>query len=387
MNLDIRTVGLENVEPYTLDVSTDLYTIEPPPMLIEGVLPKGTITGLTAAPGTGKTWFALEMSRAVLTGGRFLGSFQSEPGTVLFVGSDSSKHDYAQQWRRLTASDWAKHNPTEEDIALGGEYEPNPYDERIRFLIQSNFMLDNLDTVRKIVRTSHRFRWGHEGERRNFSLIIFDTFSKMTRANQNDNTLTEECFRNIRFITEQTGAAVLILHHNGKIGEFNDGEGWRGADAAPAALDNRIQLNQTKKEQYIIEAKFKKFRGITPEPFHYEMNVGAGTEAEASLVYCQPPAEKQGALSDSLTDDIIGWMSTAARGQQVSAQQIATGLHPSMTAVFPTVKALQSAVYTRLAAELLKVKPRVVKEKQPRGRVLFHALEVADDHGTTTKDQ
>ena len=54
MNIDVRTVGLESVEPYGLTTSTDLYTIEPPPMLIENVIPKGTITALTSAPGVGR---------------------------------------------------------------------------------------------------------------------------------------------------------------------------------------------------------------------------------------------------------------------------------------------------------------------------------------------
>jgi hypothetical protein len=380
VNIDVRTVGLESIEPYGLTTSTDLYTIEPPPMLIENVIPKGTITALTSAPGSGKTWNALEMGRAVIVGGRYLGSFQAEPGTVLFVGSDASKHDYAQQWRRLTAKDWAAHNPTEEDLALGGEFEPNPFDERIRFLIQSNFMLDNLDTIRKIIATSNRFRWGHEGERRGFSLIIFDTFSKLTRGNQNDNTITEECFRNIRLVTEHTGAAVLVLHHGPKAGEFSDGKGWRGASSAPGALDNHIQLNPTKDEKYVVEVEFLKFRGITPPNFHYEMNVGTGTETEASLVFCQPPAEQKGALTDSITDDVVGWLANAARGQTVSINQIADALHPTMNTLIPDLKKFRQVIYNRLAAELRRVKPRVAKEHMPGGRVSYFALsqEVAD---------
>jgi hypothetical protein len=380
MNEDIRLVGIENVEPYKTDVSTTLYNIEPPPMLIDPVLPKGTITALTAASGVGKTWFALEMCRAVLTGGRFMGAFQSEPGSVLFVGSDSSKHDYAQQWRRLTMRDWASFNPTEEELMQGRVEDPNPFDDNIRFLIQSTFMLDNLDTIRKLVRTCHSMEWGPEYaddkgvlvRRKGVSLIVFDTFSKLTRGNQNDNTLTEECFRNIRFVTEQTGAAVLILHHNGRIGEFNDGEEWRGATSAPAALDNRIQINQMKNEKHIIEVKFKKFRGITPAAFHYEMNVDDAVEA--SLVFCQPPTEKVETVNDSLTDDIVAWLGAAARGQLISVNQIATALHPTLSALFPSEKALRNAIRLRLETELRKVKPRVSKEPQPGGRVLYMAL-------------
>jgi hypothetical protein len=237
-------------------------------------------------------------------------------------------------------------------------------------------MLDNLDTVRKIIATSNKFRWGFEGERRGFSLMVFDTFSKLTRGNQNDNTLTEECFRNIRFISEQTGCAVLVLHHNGKVGEFNDGEEWRGASSAPGALDNRIQINSTKEDKYIIHAKFKKFRGITPPDFFYTMNVEDLTEA--SLVFVQPPAEAKGALTDSIADDIFGWLNTAARGQMVSVNQIADALHPSMSGIIPDLKKFRQVIYSRLGAELRKVKPRVAKEHQPGGRVLYLALAQGD---------
>ena len=371
MKDDVRLVGLDNVEPYRLAGCTDLYAMPAPPMLIDPILPKGTITALTSAPGVGKTWFAFEMARAVLTGTKHVGAYQAEKGAVLFVGSDASEADYAQQWRRLTTKQWSEYNPSPEEAALG-IYEPNPFDENIRFLLQSSFMLDNLDTIRKLLVSSRGFEWGEDS--RHFRLIIFDTFSKLTRGNQNDNTITEECFRNIRLITEYTGAACLILHHNGKIGEFNDGEEWRGASSAPGALDNHIQLNSSKKEKYIIEAKFKKFRGITPATFFYEMDVENDPSEPAALTLIEQSEEKTGTLSDAVTEDIIGWMATAARGQQVSVNQIAAGLLPSMGTIAGTEKKLRSIVYNRLAAELQKMKPRVVKERMPGGRVMYLAL-------------
>lgn len=372
---DIRLVGLDNVEPYKLNTSTGLYSIEPPPMLIDPIIPKGTITALTSAPGVGKTWFAFEMARAVLTGGRHVGAFPAEEGSVLYVGSDASEADYAQQWRRLTTQQWTTYIPTPDEIAAG-IYHPNPFDTNIRFLLQSSFMIDNLDAVRKLLVTSRKFEWGEDS--RHFRLIIFDTYSKLTRGNQNDNTITEEAFRNMRLICEYTGASILILHHNGKIGEFNDGEDWRGASSATGAFDNHIQLNQSKKEKYIIEAKFKKFRGITPATFFYEMEVGGEPTSPASLTIVEQTEEKTGTLSDAVTEDILGWMQTAARGQQVSVNQIAAGLLPIMGSIAGTEKKLRSIVYNRLATELQKVKPRVVKERLPGGRVMYLALTQED---------
>jgi hypothetical protein len=79
-------------------------------------------------------------------------------------------------------------------------------------------------------------------------------------------------------------------------------------------------------------------------------------------------------VNDSLTDDIVAWLGAAARGQLISVNQIATALHPTLSALFPSEKALRNAIRLRLETELRKVKPRVSKEPQPGGRVLYMAL-------------
>lgn len=69
---DPRLIGIEAVEPFRLSFTTDLYSIPEPEMLVDCLLPKGTITGVTSYPGVGKTWFAMELMRSLSTGGRFL---------------------------------------------------------------------------------------------------------------------------------------------------------------------------------------------------------------------------------------------------------------------------------------------------------------------------
>lgn len=368
-NFDIRLVGIENVEPYKLTDGHILYTVPPPEMLVEGFLPKATVTGLTAPPGKGKTWLALELSRAVSTGGKFLGVFKSEEAPVLYVGSDSSLHDYAQQWRRLTQQEWA--HAVHRNV---NNHEPNLLEENVRFLIQSDFMLDSTDTIRKIVKTSMDFEWGEPVEsivwkmsdagaypvvdgyrrRRGFGLIIFDTFSKLTRANQNDNTLTEECFRNMRFVSEQTGACVVVLHHNAARNEFNDGEQWRGATAAEGALDNRIQLSSDPKDKYVIQAEFKKFRGITPAPVLYRMNVD--DIESASLTWVEKKEETK-TFDDGLLDAILVYLGT--HGQWMKARMISDALWESFTAYYPSEAKFRTAVKTRMDSEARRPTARI----------------------------
>lgn len=377
MSDDIRLLGIESVKPYTLLGSTDLYTVEPPEMLIEDAQPAGTITGLTAAPGVGKTWFALEMARAVATGTKFLEAFQARQGMVLFVGSDSSKEDYARQWRRLTLREWQSYVP----LGEGHHDVDNPLESNVHFLIQSDFMLDNIDTIRRLVVTANALEWGPETEhvvgfepsaegdlqipitelrrRRGAVLVIFDTWSKLTSVEQNSNTFTESVFRNVRFFSRLTGAACLILHHNAAKSEHNDGEGWRGATAGPGALDNQIQLNRTEKEKYLIRAEYKKFRGITPEPFYYAMNVS--DEDSASLAFKQPSEVEVTGVEDELVDAIVGLL-RGQRGQQLTKSEIATALHPKFTFLFPDADKFERAIYARISNEKRRLKPRILQE-------------------------
>jgi len=262
-------IGINNVKPYPLVDTAAMWAEKAPPMLIESFLPAAGVMGITSYPGVGKTWLTLEIIRAVATGSKFLDKFVvNNKGGALFVGSDSSVYDYARQWKRLTS---------ESEGAI--EF------EAARFLLQSSFMLDNIDEVRRLIRTCRAFEWGQEeltGEgtedahfarRKGVDVIVFDTLSRLSRANQNDNTQMEEVFRNIRHIAEFTGAACILLHHNAKKSEFNDGSDWRGAMSQIGALDSWVQLASARKDKSLVGVQYKKFRGIQPEDFAYRMNV------------------------------------------------------------------------------------------------------------------
>jgi hypothetical protein len=301
---DTRLVTLGNAKAYPVTTSATLRGVKPPVMLVAEVLPAGMLCGLTSYPGVGKTWFAIELTRAVVTGDKFLGEYPvlGGPQGVLVVGSDSSEADYARQWTRLTAAEYqAWLDATDAAHEAGNEPPTNPFD-KVKFLIQSTFMLDNVDEVRRLIRTvsdetlfprtrTSRKVVDDEGEHVDTiveesggcALIVFDTLSRLTIANQNDNTEMERVFANIRTICEVTGAAVLLLHHNSKPTEYNDGGDWRGAMSQIGALDSWVNLSAHKSTKRLVRADFKKFRGITPSAFEYKM--GVDDEATAKLTF------------------------------------------------------------------------------------------------------
>src|SRR5205823_4825426 len=110
-----------------------------------------------------------------------------------------------------------------------------------------------------------------ESPSRGFDLIIFDTLSKLTALDQNNNSSMEVVFTNIRHIAEITGATIQLLHHNSKGGERNDGTDWRGAMSQIGALDRWFQLAKGRGQERSLYAK--KFRGITPAPIRFTLDV------------------------------------------------------------------------------------------------------------------
>lgn len=309
--------------------------------------------------------------RALATGGRFLDHFPARPGPVLFVGSDASLYDYARQWRRLTQEEFRKFEPT----AFTEYGYENPLRANVRFLIQSDFLFESTDAVRRLARTVKDFLWGSpyevfdEGtgettveEDRGFSLIIFDTLSKLTRADQNSNTQMEEIFRNIRFLSEYTEASILLLHHNAKATEFKGGEDWRGAIGQIAALDNWYQLNPTRADKDVIRLKVKKFRGITPPDFYYKMSVNEGEMSEeppASLVFVDEP--KDVIADDGLGEAFVELLNRPALiGKWWTLKHLTDAVYPQFADLWMNDRAkFDKCARYRLKSESRKVNPTV----------------------------
>ena len=292
MNLD----QLRQIKRYDLSSVQTMFKVEPPEMLVDTILPKSSLTGLTGYAGTGKTWFALELSRAVATGTEFLKYFQARPGNVVFVGQDASIHDYAQQLRKLIKAEYIE---MEEEISKGIRHS-NPYDERLHFIIRPGLLLEDKNLMMRLAASvmfiqhsayeEQEYDTGTDTtklvtkQKEGTDLIVLDTLSSMTRANQNDNTEMEAAFRNLRWLAEVTGACVLLLHHNSKPTEYNEGEDWRGAGAQIAALDNWFHLHQTPRKEGHLLLKVKRFRGLKPEDFHLRREVD---ETSAKLYYSE----------------------------------------------------------------------------------------------------
>lgn len=312
----IKYAELVALEPYKLMSMQELMDTPEPPMLVEGILPMRTFTGLTAMPGVGKTWLSLDFARAVATAGKVLGKFQARMGNVVYVGQDASVHDYGRQIRKMCRTEFDQYEAeVEQGIRVA-----NPFRDHIHFLVRAGITFENIESMRRLAATLLTLKHSEDvvisatsGEAEHVvshgvDLIIFDTLTALTRMNQLDNTLMDAAFRNIRWLAEVTGAAIILLHHNSYPSEFNDGERFRGAGSMEAALDNWFQLTRVPggyvrkdgEHRYRILLKVKRFRGLTPEDFHYKLTVNAET---AKLLFEEPNVDT---ISPALRTAILG---------------------------------------------------------------------------------
>lgn len=213
-------------------------------------------------------------------------------------------------------------------------------------------MLDDINSIRQLIQTNKHYLWGEPHQTQNdihinrgFSLIAFDTLSRLTRARQSNNEEMEEVFRNIRLLSEETSACILILHHNSKRTEFNDGDDWRGAISQIAALDNWFDIKLDKSNPNGRLVNVKKFRGLTPEPFNYELIVDEDSASLKQSSY----VEETNNVYTALQDDIVELLNSPGfQGSWFTVKQISTALHADNSVLFPEFEAFVRCIRNRL---------------------------------------
>ena len=363
---------LEGVEKYSRLNIRQLWDVPLPEMLIEGLLPRRTLTGLTAKPGAGKTWLTLELARSIATGTKFLGHFQCRPGNVVFVGQDADICDYARQIRKLFKAEVEMYDAEIE----AGQRVTNPFDDRFSAIIDPGLLIEDQHRMKRLAATvldiehSERDVTRQEidtqtGElvehsdteiQRGTDLIVLDSESSMTRLDQNNNTDMEIAFRNLRWLAKVTNAGVVIIHHNGNTTEFNDGENWRGASSQVGALDNWFNLKPHPRHPNRVLFQVKRFRGLRPDDFNYTMS---HTDDSSELMYEVAEEEHAVNIEMNLGTLVADWL-RQNQGYH-PAIKIRDGIWPSVSDFIPS----RDTCYDQVRRELAKPENHALYEKGP----------------------
>lgn len=159
--------------------------LQPPPMLIAGVLPVGGLGAIVAMPGSGKTLIAVELARVVAAGEPFLGR-AVEAGAVIYACPDSP----ASTERRMLAMP--------DDVAAS-----------IYTVCDLPGLPSGIDGLRRAIAdisTTTPVR-----------LVVLDTWDS-SRQHASDgwagqDALVEGLMRELRALASDLHLAVIVVHH------------------------------------------------------------------------------------------------------------------------------------------------------------------------------
>jgi RecA-family ATPase len=217
----------------------NLLKVEFPPevWVVDQLLPDESVTVLSGAPGSFKTWLYMEIAVKVAKGEQVFGHFKSKQTGVLVIDEESGERRLQKRFKQL------------------GVTEELP----IHYLSRIGYKLNQL-YANAIAQKARELGTG---------LIIFDSFTRFNTGDENasgDMSTYMDYYRQLA----DAGFSVLILHHNRKevAGKgFNPAQAMRGSSDILASADCHIAVSR-KGQSENVKLEQTKNRDIwEPAPF------------------------------------------------------------------------------------------------------------------------
>jgi RecA-family ATPase len=245
-----------------------------PHWLLPGFVPAQGLVIVAGRPKIAKkSWFAYLATMAI-SSGKQAGPFQPErAANVLFYSRDGAPGPIAHRFRALERG----HN-----IALSEC-------DGLYWVQNGAVFLDEPGHVKQICKVVVALK---------IECVVFDTFARSFRGNENDAKDVGAAMRGIEKIRD-TGAATMLVHHLGKSkvqgvgGEPDPDAGLRGSSALAGAYDNIISIQELeidgeREEWAVVGGKYVDFCGYKQ---HWDIRNGDGdvpVSAMLKLVGPQP---------------------------------------------------------------------------------------------------
>ena len=204
----------ESEDYYRFLTVSDLYQLPEPRPLVEGLISENSFCVMYGAPGSGKSFCALDIGLSISSGMPWHDK-QTQQGSVLYIAGEG----VGGLKRRIKA--FQHHHGLD---SLGS------------FLtLEQAVNFRDEPSINRLLRSIDR-------EDGNFNVVIVDTVARaLPGSDENSATdmgaFVDACDR----IRHHTGAAVLGVHHSGK----DPGRGMRGSSALLGAVDTSIEVKHT----------------------------------------------------------------------------------------------------------------------------------------------
>jgi len=276
-------VWLDKARVLETEGSGALENIPKPWMLIDGLIPQGAVCVLAGRGYSGKTFLAMEVARAIVTGQPFLGHYkvpEYSRGNVLFIEQDSPKYDTGNAIWAMIKEQWkAEKTDAEVQHVLEG----------LRLAWHPGLNLMQRMDAYTIVKTANslfthlkntittEFIFSEEGDiigerpdgeieeegYRGTKLIVLDTLRALNTGKENESDDMEPIIQNLKLIRHLTGATILLIHHTGA-----GDERTRGSTAIEDGADFTMFVKGRKGK---AKVEIRKARAVQPLDFKFEI--------------------------------------------------------------------------------------------------------------------
>ncbi|MFM2006241.1 MAG: hypothetical protein RLZZ09_1896 [Pseudomonadota bacterium] len=231
---------------------------------IKGVIPKADLIVLYGASGSGKSFVALDMAAAIAQGVSWQGHRVNKANAVIIAAEGAGGVG-----KRIRAY-CNRHGINEADFDLG-------------VIIQPPDVIKDVD-ITELAKALKE----HAAD-----IFVIDTFAQVTPgANENSSEDMGRALRNIRILTQVTGATALIVHHAGK----DAARGARGWSGIRAAADAELEVSANDSGRLLKITKMKDGDDNLAWGFHLnviDLGVDFDGDPETSCVVEYVPAPQK----------------------------------------------------------------------------------------------
>jgi hypothetical protein len=273
------------------------------PDLVQGLLGPLQLSTILGAPGTGKTFLALDIALHVAAGLPWFGR-RVKQGAVVYVAAEAGKRIYnrVHAWRLRhrpareaptlkprSMAEKVRRNATRERGAAGPKMEAGQNMPFYCVPIQIDLCTadEDLDALIEAIRDA----CGDDSP----VLIVVDTVSRvMAGGDENSSQDMGALIASADRLRDEFGANVCLVHHLGK----DASRGARGHSSLKGAVDTEIEVSRDDDAKLSTARVAKQRDGETGEKIHFALDVVTIGENEetgeevTSCVVVTPDAER-----------------------------------------------------------------------------------------------
>ena len=219
---------------FRLYSARDALQPQPPPVwIVDRLLTPGSVSAVVGAPGSKKTYSLLDMAVCVALGKPWL-NLATKQGAALIIDEESGAVRLGRRLGGVLNAHFADESTPVFYTCLAGLKLNQPMD---------------VDALRQLIVETGA------------AIVIIDAFADiMPGADENAVKDVQPIMLALRRVADATGAAIVLIHHSGKNGDY------RGSSAIKGAVDLMLTV-QSEPDEDIVRFAFEKARDVEPFKF------------------------------------------------------------------------------------------------------------------------